>query len=123
MKTITTTVLALALTTSAAFAQPFSLSNKVVSEYNIDTEIMTIDWTPTVDMGVGPANLAVSSEINIVNDETFNLLNTWEEGSRPDIDFKATYDIWENMHAHAETSWDLNKSEMGETTVGVSFSF
>lgn len=122
MKTLTTTVLALALTTSAAMANPFTLSNKVVSEYNIDTEIATIDWTPTVSMGVGGANLAVSSEINIVNDETFNLLNTWEEGSRPDIDFKATYDIW-NMTAHAETSWDLDKSDMGETTVGVSFNF
>ena len=72
MKTLTTTVLALALTTSAAMANPFTLSNKVVSEYNIDTEIATIDWTPTVSMGVGGANLSVSSEINIVNDETFN---------------------------------------------------
>jgi len=123
MKTLTTTVLALALTTSAAMANPFTLSNKVVSEYNIDTEIATIDWTPTVSMGVGGANLSVSSEINIVNDETFNLLNTWKDGSKPDIDFKATYDIWENMTAHAETSWDLDKSDMGETTVGVSFNF
>ena len=123
MKTLTTTVLALALTTSAAMANPFTLSNKVVSEYNIDTEIATIDWTPKVDMGLGPANLAISSEINIVNDEKFNLLNTWDEGSRPDIDFKVTYDVWANMTAHAETSWDLNKSDMGETTVGVSFNF
>ena len=114
---------------AADLAPGLSLDTELKAFRSIDAERnqITIEpelrWVPTVD---GPLSLTVSSLISAYDSnaaDEFTILDTLEDGSRPNIDFGAYYAASPNATIYGETSWDIDAEDRGEVEVGVSFKF
>jgi len=114
---------------AADLAPGLSLDTEVKAFRTVDAERnqITIEpelrWVPTVD---GPLSLTVSSLVSAYDSsaaDSVTLLDTLEEGSRPNIDFGAYYQINANATVYGETSWDIDAEDRTDIEVGVSFKF
>lgn len=134
MKKIIATASFMALATSAgAMDLPvpgMSLDTEVKAWHKVDAETNhltinpEINWQPAPD---GALTLSVGTVITAYDSsltgDTFILFDTLEEGSRPNIDLGAEYDLGNGGELFATTSWDVDASDRTEIEVGVSFSF
>ena len=124
-----TTLIAAAVVLAGAplYAEGFTFGGEVDSEYKLDAESMTVTLTPEVNYGMGMWNFEASTDISVYDstsaDSNLVLFDALDDGSHPVLDFEATYAMSPSLELSAGTSWDLNKSERGEVTVGASFSF
>lgn len=104
-----------------------SLNNEVTTEYNVDTEHFDVTWGPEVAYTIPMAptvELTAGADVKVYNTtDDFALADTFEEGSRPDLDLGVSMDLSDNLEVYGKTSWDLNESEMGDIVVGATFSF
>ena len=126
------TVAVLATTSAQAMDLPvagMTLDTEVKAWHEVDAEknYVTInpevEWTPTVD---GALTLSVGTVITAYETQTgdnFVLFDALDEGSRPNIDFGAEYDLGNGAELFGETSWDVDTEERTEVKVGVSFTF
>ena len=114
---------------AADLAPGLSLDTEVKAFRTVDAERnqITIEpelrWVPTVD---GPLSLTVSSLVSAYDSnaaDSITLFNTLDEGSRPNIDFGAYYQINANATVYGETSWDIDAEDRTDIEVGVSFKF
>jgi hypothetical protein len=131
-KTLIALATLFAATTAHAvdLAPGLSLDTEVKAWHEVDAEknYLTInpevEWTPTVD---GALSLSVGTVITAYETATtgdsFILFDALDEGSRPNIDFGAEYDLGNGAELFGETSWDVDNSERTEMKVGVSFTF
>jgi len=55
--------------------------------------------------------------------DSFVLFDTLDDGSRPNIDLGADYNLGNGAELFAETKWDIDASDRTEIKVGVSFNF
>jgi len=124
-----TTLISAAIVLAGAplYAEGFSFGGEVDSEYKLDAASMTVTLSPEVNYDMGLWNFEASTDISVYNstsaDSNFVLLDSLDSGSHPVLDLEATYAMSPSLELSAGTSWDLNKSERGEVTVGASFSF
>lgn len=101
-----------------------SLNNKVESTYNITDEHTDVTWTPSVGYTMYSVSLSAGMDVPVYNTtDEFALLDTWEEGSRPDLDLAASYELGAGLVGKVEADFDLNETEIDDLTVGVTFSF
>ena len=105
-----------------------SLDTEVKAWHEVDAEknYLTInpevEWTPNA----GALSLSVGTVITAYETQTgdnFVLFDALDDGSRPNIDLEAEYDLGNGAELFGETSWDVDNSERTEMKVGVSFTF
>ena len=105
-----------------------SLDTEVKAWHEVDAEknYLTInpevEWTPNA----GALSLSVGTVITAYETQTgdnFVLFDALDDGSRPNIDLEAEYDLGNGAELFSETSWDVDNSERTEMKVGVSFTF
>lgn len=97
--------------------------HEVDAEKNYITINPEVEWTPGVD---GALTLSVGTIITAYETQTgdnFVLFDALDEGSRPNIDFGAEYDLGNGAELFGETSWDVDAEDRTELKVGVSFNF
>lgn len=97
--------------------------HEVDAEKNYITINPEVEWTPGVD---GALTLSVGTVITAYETQTgdnFVLFDALDEGSRPNIDFGAEYDLGNGAELFGETSWDVDAEDRTELKVGVSFNF
>ena len=101
-----------------------SLNNKVESTYNIDDEHMDVTWSPSMGYAWNSINLSAGMDVPVYHTtDEFALMDAWEEGTRPDLDLEANYQLGSGLVAKFETGIDLNETELTDMIVGVTFSF
>lgn len=98
-------------------ATGISLGATTVAEYNVETENMTLELTPSLGYGLYGADLTLSTDLMVYNDEYVFL------DDNPTIDFKVGYGVWDNSEVYVETGYDLELEDMSDVVVGMSFSF
>ena len=127
-----------AMTAAPAFAADLpiaglSLDTEIKAEHTVDAGATTLtvnpelNWNPTVD---GPVVLSMGTVITAFDStqtggfgDDIVLLDAWDSGNRPTIDFGLTYTPRENLELTAVTGWDVDASERTEITLGAAFSF
>ena len=73
---------------------------------------------------MAPVELTAGATVEVWNTtDEFALTDTFEEGSRPNLDLGASMDISDNLEVYGKTAWDLNDSELEDIVVGATFSF
>ena len=133
MKKIIAAASFMALATSAHavdLAPGVSLDTEVKAWHEVDAETnhLTINpevnWNPAPD---GALTLSVGTVITAYETRTagdnFILFDALDEGSRPNIDLGAEYDLGNGGELFATTSWDVDAEDRTELKVGVSFNF
>lgn len=130
-KTLIALATLFAATTAHAvdLAPNVSLDTEIKAWHEVDAEknYLTInpevEWTPNA----GALSLSVGTVITAYETATtgdsFILFNALDDGSRPNIDLEAEYDLGNGAELFGETSWDVDNSERTEMKVGVSFTF
>lgn len=98
-------------------ATGISIGATATSEYNVDAENMTVEFTPSLGYNVWGTDFTLSSDIAIYDDEVV----LFDEN--PTIDFKIGYGIWDNAEVYVETGYDLEAEARTDVVVGASFSF
>ena len=118
-----TTAHAVDLAPGVSFDTEIKAWHEVDAEKNYLTINPEVEWTPNA----GALSLSVGTVITAYETATtgdsFILFDTLDEGSRPNIDFGAEYDLGNGAELFGETSWDVDNSERTEMKVGVSFTF
>lgn len=123
-------LMVLATTAGAVDLAPgVSLDTEVKAWHAVDAETnhLTINpelnWTPNS----GPLTLSVGTVITAydtsLTGDAFILFDTLDDGSRPNIDLGADYDLGNGAELFAETSWDVDASDRTEMKLGVTFNF
>ena len=134
MRTVFMTMAAAMVATSAAAMDlpvpGLTLDTEVKAWHEVDAETnhLTINpevnWQPAPD---GALTLSVGTVITAYETRTvgdnFILFDALDEGSRPNIDLGAEYNLPNGAELFAETSWDVDAEERTDIKVGVSFSF
>ena len=129
-KTLIALATLFAATTAHAvdLAPGLSLDTEVKAWHEVDAEknYLTInpevEWTPNA----GALTLSVGTVITAYETQTgdnFVLFDALDEGSRPNIDFGAEYDLGNGAELFGETSWDVDAKDRTELKMGVSFTF
>ena len=117
---------AFAVLGSPMLAEGLSFGGEANSEYNADAEKMTLAVTPEANYAMGAATFTLSSELSVYDSsatDSWTVLDTLEEGHRPDLDFGVTYDLNESLEVYAETGWDIDAEERKDIVVGATFTF
>ena len=123
-KTLIAAVAALTLTSAAHagdLALGLSAGGEATFEYNVDTEVATVEVEPTLGYTVAPLglDLEVSTVLSIYNgelvDETFETL--------PTLDFRSSRVMYPGLEVYSEVSYDLEAQERGDIVIGTSLSF
>ena len=124
---LATAIAALGTSASAAdLGWGLALNNDVTTEYNVDAEHFDVTWAPEVSYTIpmAPVELTAGATVKVWNTtDEFALTDTFEEGSRPNLDLGASMDISDNLEVYGKTAWDLNDSELEDIVVGATFSF
>jgi len=112
-----------ALATSPAYAESaLSWGGELDSQYNIDSEVMSITLTPEVSYALSGNTFSLSSDLTVWNSGTeFWVLD--HQDDLPTLDFEVERDLSENAEIYGKISYDLEDKERGDIAVGVSFSF
>lgn len=130
------TLIALAALFAATSAHAVDLAPGVVLEtevkawHEVDAEknYLTInpevEWTPNAGaLTLSVGTVVTAYETDAGTDSSFILFDALEEGSRPNIDLGAEYDLGNGAELFGETSWDVDAEDRTELKVGVSFTF
>lgn len=114
---------------AADLAPGLSLDTEVKAFRSIDAERnqVTVEpelrWEPSVD---GPFAITVGSLISFYDSnaaDSLTILDTLEEGNRPNIDLGAYYTLSNGATFYGETAFDIDAEDRTEVEVGVSFKF
>lgn len=110
-----------------------SLDTEVKLNHAVDAEATTltfnpeVNWQPIVD---GPMTLSLGTTITAFDSTASGgfrddviLFNTFDTGSRPNIELGATYLVRENVEFFAETEWDVDANERTEINIGATLNF
>lgn len=94
----------------------------------MDAETNNVTVEPELRYTTGAVSLYTSSLVTVyetghASGDDFAVMNIWEDGYKPTLEFGAEYSINESAMVYGETSWDFNTEDRGEIEVGVSFNF
>lgn len=123
-------ILFAATTAQAADLAPgLSLDTELKAFRSIDAERnqITIEpevrWEPVID---GPLALTVGSVLSVYDSnaaDSLTILDTLEDGSRPNIDLGAYYTLGNGATLYGETAYDIDAEDRTEVEIGLSFKF
>jgi len=124
-------VAAMAATTATAMDLPVAgleLNTEAKAFRLMDAETNNVTVEPELRFTTGAVSLYTSSLVTVyetghASGDDFAVMNIWEDGYKPTLDFGAEYSINPNAMVYGETSWDLDTEDRGEIEVGVSFNF
>jgi outer membrane cobalamin receptor len=102
---------------STAYADGVSISNEVNGEYNLDSEVMTLTWTPEAGYTYAGVDFTLGTDIAVYNDEV--VLGD----VKPTLDFGASYMVNASLEVYGEVSYNLETESRGDVVVGATFSF
>jgi len=122
MKYVLPLAVATTLTASSLFANEIGATGiswgvETTTEYNIESEVLTLTTTPELNYTMWNLDLTASSDIAIYNEE-FVLGD-----KNPTLDFEISKMMMEQVEIYAKTGYDLEKDEMNDIVVGATFSF
>jgi len=123
-------VAAMAATTATAMdlGNGLSLNTEVKAFHKVDAETNNITVEPELRYTTGAVSVYTSSlitayETNHASGDNLAIVNMFDDGYKPTLDFGAEYSINTNAIVYGETSLDLNTEDRGEIEVGISFNF
>ena len=124
-------VAAMAATTASAMDLPvpgMELNTEVKAFRQIDAETNNVTVEPELRYTTGALSLYTSSLVTVyetghASGDDLAIMNIWEDGHKPTLDFGAEYSINDSAMVYGETSWDFNTEDRGEIEVGISFNF
>jgi len=126
-------VAAMATTTASAMDLPvpgLALNTEVKAFRLVDAETNHVTVEPELRFNPadGPLSLFTSSVVTVyetdhASGDDIAIMNIWEDGYKPELEFGAEYSINANTVVYGESSWDFNAEDRGEIEVGVSFNF
>jgi len=100
---------------------------KAWHEVDAETNHLTINpevnWTPNAGALTLTAGTVITAYETRTAGDNFILFDALDEGSRPNIDLGAEYDLGNGGELFATTSWDVDAEDRTELKVGVSFNF
>lgn len=111
---VAATVVAMA---TSSYAQGVSLSGDVVTEYNTDTEVLTLSVNPELATTAYNVEFTLGSDIAVYNDE-FVIGDV-----KPTLDFGASYMLQSNVEVYGKVSYNLETESRGDVVVGAKYSF
>jgi len=122
MKYVLPLAVATTLTASSLFANEIGATGiswgiETTTEYNTESEVLTLTTTPELNYTMWNLDLTASSDIAIYNEE-FVLGD-----KNPTLDFEISKMMMEQVEIYAKTGYDLEKDEMNDIIVGATFSF
>jgi len=124
-------VAAMAATTATAMDLPVAgleLNTEAKAFRLMDAETNNVTVEPELRFTTGAVSLYTSSLVTVyetghASGDDFAVMNIWEDGYKPTLDFGAEYSINANTVVYGESSWDFNTEDRSEIEVGVSFNF
>ena len=123
-------VAAMAATTASAMelGNGLSLNTEVKAFRMIDAETNNVTVEPELRYTAGAVSVFTSSVVTVyetghASGDDFAVVNIWEDGHKPELEFGAEYSINANTVVYGESSWDFNTEDRGDIEVGVSFNF
>ena len=124
-------VAAMAATTASAMDLPvpgLELNTEVKAFRMIDAETNNVTVEPELRFTTGAVSLYTSSLVTVyetghASGDDFAVMNIWEDGYKPELEFGAEYSINANTVVYGESSWDFNAEDRGDIEVGISFNF
>jgi hypothetical protein len=124
-------VAAMAATTATAMDLPVAgleLNTEVKAFRLVDAETNNVTVEPELRFTTGAVSVFTSSVVTVyetdhASGDDFAVMNIWEDGYKPELEFGAEYSINANTVVYGESSWDFNTEDRGEIEVGVSFNF
>ena len=124
-------VAAMAATSATAMDLPLpglELNTEAKAFRKMDAETNNLTVEPELRYTTGALAFYGSSLVTVyetghASGDDFAIMNVWEDGYKPTLDFGAEYTINANTLVYGETSWDFNTEDRGEIEVGVSFNF
>jgi len=123
-------VAAMAATTASAadLGNGLELNTEVKAFRQIDAKTNNVTIEPELRFTTGAVSVYTSSlitayETGHASGDDLAVMNIWEDGYKPTLDFGAEYSINESAMVYGETSWDFNTEDRGEIEVGISFNF
>ena len=124
-------VAAMAATTASAMDLPvpgMELNTEVKAFRQIDAETNNVTVEPELRFTTGAVSLYTSSLVTVyetghASGDDFAVMNIWEDGYKPTLEFGAEYSINPNTVVYGESSWDFNAEDRGDIEVGISFNF
>jgi hypothetical protein len=124
-------VAAMAATTATAMDLPVAgleLNTEAKAFRQIDAETNHVTVEPELRYTAGAVSVYTSSLVTVyetdhASGDDFAVMNIWEDGYKPTLDFGAEYSINSSAMVYGETSWDFNAEDRGEIEVGISFNF
>ena len=105
-----------------------SLNTELKAFHKVDAETNHITVEPEIRWTQNALSIYVESpitvfETNHASGDNVAIMNVWDNGHKPLLEFGIEYDINPKTQAYAETTYDNNASKRGEIQVGVSFNF
>ena len=132
-KTLFAMAAVLAATTAHAettIAPGLTLETEVKAFHKVDAETNHVTINPEVTWDInGPASFTLGTTITAYDDsdattDDFILFDALDEGSRPNIELGAYYDLVPmNGQLYAETEWEVDNQDRTELEMGISFKF
>ena len=124
-------VAAMAATTATAMDLPVAgleLNTEAKAFRLMDAETNNVTVEPELRYTAGAVSVYTSSLVTVyetghASGDDLAVMNIWEDGHKPTLDFGAEYSINESAMVYGETSWDFNTEDRGEIEVGISFNF
>jgi hypothetical protein len=124
-------VAAMAATTASAMDLPvpgMELNTEVKAFRMIDAETNNVTVEPELRYTTGAVSLFTSSVVTVyetdhASGDDIAIMNIWEDGYKPELEFGAEYSINPNTVVYGESSWDFNAEDRGDIEVGISFNF
>jgi hypothetical protein len=124
-------VAAMAATSATAMDLPvpgLALNTEVKAFHKVDAETNNITVEPelrytTGDLSLFTSSLITAYETGHASGDDIAIMNIWEDGYKPELEFGAEYSINANTLVYGESSWDFDTEDRGEIEVGISFNF
>ena len=118
-------------TTASAMDLPvpgMELNTEVKAFRMIDAETNNVTVEPELRYTAGAVSLFTSSVVTVyetghASGDDIAIMNIWEDGYKPELEFGAEYSINPNTVVYGESSWDFNAEDRGDIEVGISFNF
>ena len=124
-------VAAMATATTASameLGNGLSLNTEAKAFRMVDAETNHVTVEPELRYTAGAVSLFTSSVVTVyetdhASGDDIAIMNIWEDGYKPTLDFGAEYSINPNTVVYGESSWDFNAEDRGDIEVGISFNF
>ena len=107
-----------------------SHSHDVTAEYSVDNEKTIMHYEPEIEWNQDQLGLSIGTLISIYDSsatDSFMLLDTLDEGNRPNINVELTYNMGDMiplpLEVYGKTGWDIDASERTDIKLGATISF